>query len=132
MKRKASAEWNGDLKSGKGAISTDSGVLSGTPYSFTTRFENGKGTNPEELIAAAHAGCIATFTDTDAPYPRYMIAMISVPLHLLRGEIGAAIEAARDAIAAADTIDEEADRREARGLGRTSVLARAADVVSGR
>ncbi|MEO8190938.1 MAG: OsmC family protein [Acidobacteriota bacterium] len=57
MKRKASAEWNGDLKSGKGAISTDSGVLSATPYSFTTRFENGKGTNPEELIAAAHAGC---------------------------------------------------------------------------
>lgn len=57
MKRKASAEWNGDLKSGKGAISTDSGVLSATPYSFTTRFEEGKGTNPEELIAAAHAGC---------------------------------------------------------------------------
>ncbi len=57
MKRKASAEWNGDLKTGKGAISTDSGVLSATPYSFTTRFENGKGTNPEELIAAAHAGC---------------------------------------------------------------------------
>ncbi|MDQ2870827.1 MAG: OsmC family protein [Acidobacteriota bacterium] len=57
MKRKASAEWQGDLKSGKGKISTDSGVLSSTPYSFTTRFENEKGTNPEELIAASHAGC---------------------------------------------------------------------------
>ncbi len=57
MKRKASAEWNGDLKTGKGTVSTESGLLAGAPYSFTTRFENGKGTNPEELIAAAHAGC---------------------------------------------------------------------------
>ena len=57
MKRKASAQWQGDLKTGKGAISTESGVLEQTPYSFTTRFESGKGTNPEELVAAAHAGC---------------------------------------------------------------------------
>jgi lipoyl-dependent peroxiredoxin len=57
MKRNASAEWHGDLKTGKGRLSTDSGVLSKTPYSFGTRFENGPGTNPEELIAAAHAGC---------------------------------------------------------------------------
>ena len=57
MVRKASAVWNGSLKEGKGTISTDSGVLSKTPYSFSTRFENGAGTNPEELIAAAHAGC---------------------------------------------------------------------------
>ncbi|MGH7792065.1 MAG: OsmC family peroxiredoxin, partial [Thermodesulfobacteriota bacterium] len=57
MKRKASAVWKGDLKNGKGAISTDSGVLSNTQYSFSTRFEDGRGTNPEELIAAAHAGC---------------------------------------------------------------------------
>lgn len=59
MKRKASAKWNGDLKNGKGSISTDSGVLNNTQYSFTTRFENGIGTNPEELIAAAHAGCFS-------------------------------------------------------------------------
>jgi osmotically inducible protein OsmC len=59
MKRKASAVWRGDLKSGKGGISTDSGVLKDTQYSFSTRFENGVGTNPEELIAAAHAGCFA-------------------------------------------------------------------------
>jgi lipoyl-dependent peroxiredoxin len=57
MKRKASAVWNGDLKTGKGSISTDSGTLSNTPYSFSTRFESGQGTNPEELVAAAHAGC---------------------------------------------------------------------------
>jgi osmotically inducible protein OsmC len=59
MKRKASAEWKGDLKTGRGTVSTDSGVLQASPYSFTTRFENGRGTNPEELIAAAHAGCFA-------------------------------------------------------------------------
>ena len=57
MIRKASAVWNGSLKEGKGTISTESGVLSTTPYSFSTRFENARGTNPEELIAAAHAGC---------------------------------------------------------------------------
>ena len=57
MKRKASAEWRGDLKTGKGLVSTESGALAGKAYSFTTRFENEKGTNPEELIAAAHAGC---------------------------------------------------------------------------
>ena len=59
MKRKASAVWQGGLKDGKGTISTDSGVLSNTQYSFSTRFEDGKGTNPEELIAAAHAGCFS-------------------------------------------------------------------------
>ena len=59
MKRKASAVWNGGLKDGKGKISTDSGVLSDTQYSFSTRFEDGIGTNPEELIAAAHAGCFS-------------------------------------------------------------------------
>jgi osmotically inducible protein OsmC len=57
VKRTASAEWHGDLKTGKGLVSTDSGALRATPYSFTTRFEGEKGTNPEELIAAAHAGC---------------------------------------------------------------------------
>jgi osmotically inducible protein OsmC len=59
MKRKASAIWKGGIKDGKGTISTDSGVLSETQYSFSTRFEEGKGTNPEELIAAAHAGCFS-------------------------------------------------------------------------
>jgi osmotically inducible protein OsmC len=57
MKRTASAVWHGDLKEGNGALATPSGVLKQTPYSFHTRFENQPGTNPEELIAAAHAGC---------------------------------------------------------------------------
>jgi lipoyl-dependent peroxiredoxin len=59
MKRTASAVWRGDLKAGKGQLSTASGVLKETQYSFGTRFENGPGTNPEELIAAAHAGCFS-------------------------------------------------------------------------
>ena len=57
MQRKASAVWQGDLKGGKGSISTDSSTLKNAQYSFSTRFENGVGTNPEELLAAAHAGC---------------------------------------------------------------------------
>ena len=57
MKRNATAVWNGDLKSGNGKISTQSAVLDNAQYSFKTRFEEGKGTNPEELVAAAHAGC---------------------------------------------------------------------------
>ena len=59
MKRTASAQWRGDLKSGSGTVSTASGVLSNSAYSFHTRFEDGKGTNPEELLAAAHAGCFS-------------------------------------------------------------------------
>ena len=59
MKRKASAVWHGDLKTGKGSISTESVTLKETQYSFGTRFENGVGTNPEELIGAAHAGCFS-------------------------------------------------------------------------
>ncbi|HLK66955.1 MAG TPA: OsmC family protein [Bryobacteraceae bacterium] len=59
MKRTASAQWRGDLKAGNGTVTTASGVLSQSPYSFHTRFEDGKGTNPEELLAAAHAGCFS-------------------------------------------------------------------------
>lgn len=59
MQRTASAHWSGGLKDGKGTVSTASGVLKETQYSFATRFENGAGTNPEELIAAAHAGCFS-------------------------------------------------------------------------
>jgi len=57
MDRNAKAQWSGDLKSGKGSLSSASGVLSNTPYSFRDRFEDGGNTNPEELLAAAHAGC---------------------------------------------------------------------------
>ena len=59
MIKKASAVWKGNLKDGIGSISTESGVLRDAPYGFKARFENGKGTNPEELIGAAHAGCFS-------------------------------------------------------------------------
>ena len=59
MKRSASAMWKGGLKDGRGTVSTGSGVLSAVPYNFSMRFENEKGTNPEELIAAAHAACFS-------------------------------------------------------------------------
>ena len=59
MQRKASAVWKGGLKDGKGTVSATSGVLNNTPYSFATRFENASGTNPEELLAAAHAACFS-------------------------------------------------------------------------
>jgi lipoyl-dependent peroxiredoxin len=59
MQRKASAVWKGGLKDGKGTLSAPGGVLNDTQYSFSTRFENAPGTNPEELIAAAHAGCFS-------------------------------------------------------------------------
>jgi lipoyl-dependent peroxiredoxin len=59
MDRNAKAQWKGDLKSGSGTVSLASGVLSNTPYSFKSRFEQGNGTNPEELLAAAHAGCFS-------------------------------------------------------------------------
>jgi osmotically inducible protein OsmC len=59
MKRSASAEWRGDLKSGKGTVSSTSGLFANAPYGFQSRFEDGPGTNPEELLAAAHAGCFS-------------------------------------------------------------------------
>lgn len=72
LKREAIAVWKGTGKDGKGVLTTPSGTLNNTPYSFHTRFENGKGTNPEELIAAAHAGCFdmaLSFMLTGAGFP---------------------------------------------------------------
>ena len=59
MKKTGSAEWEGSVKEGSGALTTESGVLDSSPYGFNTRFEDGPGTNPEELIGAAHAGCFS-------------------------------------------------------------------------
>lgn len=59
MKRVGTATWNGNLRNGKGTMGTESNVLDGAPYGFSSRFESQKGTNPEELIAAAHAGCFS-------------------------------------------------------------------------
>ena len=72
IKKKASAHWEGDLKTGIGSISTETGVLREAPYGFKARFEGGKGTNPEELIAAAHAGCFTMALSaklTEAGFP---------------------------------------------------------------
>jgi osmotically inducible protein OsmC len=59
MDRKGSAVWQGTIREGKGAVSSESGALNSVPYSFTSRFEHGAGTNPEELLGAAHAGCFS-------------------------------------------------------------------------
>lgn len=89
MIKKASAVWKGSLKEGGGVISTETGVLSETPYGFKSRFESGKGTNPEELIAAAHAGCF------------------SMALSLILGEAGFTAE--RIETRAAVTLDKAAE-----------------------
>ena len=76
MKRKASAHWQGSTQEGSGTLSAQSGTLSDTPYSFKARFGDGKGTNPEELIAAAHAGCFTmavSFTLNNAGFTAEVI-----------------------------------------------------------
>src|SRR5437016_3532445 len=89
MKRTASASWLGDLKQGKGSVTTQSGVLNATPYSFTTRFENGIGTNPEELIAAAHAGCftmaLAAFLGRAGFTPEKLSTQATLALEQVQG-----------------------------------------------
>jgi osmotically inducible protein OsmC len=89
MKRSASAIWSGDLKSGHGALATHSGVLKETPYTFATRFESATGTNPEELIAAAHAGCftmaLAASLGRAGFSPRRLATQASVSLEQISG-----------------------------------------------
>jgi osmotically inducible protein OsmC len=89
MKRTASAIWLGDLKRGKGSLTTQSGALKETPYSFTTRFENGIGTNPEELIAAAHAGCftmaLSAFLGRAGFTPEKLSTQATLSLEQLQG-----------------------------------------------
>ncbi len=89
MKRTASAIWSNDLKSGHGALATHSGVLKDTPYSFATRFETAQGTNPEELIAAAHAGCftmaLAASLGKAGYTPKRLATQATVSLELQSG-----------------------------------------------
>lgn len=89
MKRTASAIWNGDLKQGKGTLSAPGGVLNNTPYSFTSRFESGPGTNPEELIAAAHAGCftmaLSAFLGTAGYTPQELSTRATLTLDQVAG-----------------------------------------------
>ena len=93
MNRKASAQWQGDLKTGKGTISTESGVLQVTPYSFSTRFESGKGTNPEELVAAAHAGCFTMALSAELGKANLVPTSLSTTctVTLEKGEAGFAV-----------------------------------------
>lgn len=90
MKRKGSAVWEGGIKDGKGSLTTESGVLSETPYSFTSRFETGKGTNPEELIAAAHAGCFTMSLSANLGAAQLVAERISTTatLNILKTESG--------------------------------------------
>jgi osmotically inducible protein OsmC len=94
MKRNASAEWKGGLKDGKGTISSDSGVLADTQYSFSTRFENGKGTNPEELIAAAHAACFTMWLSNVLAQHGHAPESVrtTAKVHLREGDAGPAIQ----------------------------------------
>jgi osmotically inducible protein OsmC len=106
MKRTASAHWEGDLKSGKGSLTSQSTTLNNTQYSFKTRFEDGVGTNPEELLAAAHAGCFtmavsmllgqagftATALDTTAVVSMEGLAVTGVHLTITGSIPGIALE----------------------------------------
>jgi osmotically inducible protein OsmC len=89
MKRTASATWLGDLKQGKGTLTAPGGVLKDTPYSFKTRFENAVGTNPEELIAAAHAGCftmaLSAFLGRDGFTPEKLSTQATLTLEQVEG-----------------------------------------------
>ena len=82
MKRKGSAVWHGDLKSGRGTISTESTVLKDVQYSFGTRFENGPGTNPEELIGAAHAGCFTMALSAELQKAGFTAHTLSTVAHV--------------------------------------------------
>lgn len=82
MKRKGSAVWHGDLKTGHGIISTESAVLQDAAYSFGTRFENGRGTNPEELIGAAHAGCFSMALSAELQKAGFTAESISTTAHV--------------------------------------------------
>lgn len=89
MKRKAQAVWNGSIKEGNGHLTTDSTVLNQTQYSFNSRFEQGVGTNPEELLAAAHAGCFTMKLTLDLTQEGYEVAELktSSTITLKEGKI---------------------------------------------
>ncbi|HVZ49816.1 MAG TPA: OsmC family protein [Gemmatimonadaceae bacterium] len=92
MDRKADARWNGDLKSGNGTIKLESGSFEG-PYSFTSRFESGKGTNPEELLGAAHAACYSMALSAGLAKAGHAPKSVSTTatVHLTKGDAGFSI-----------------------------------------
>ena len=91
MSKKATAIWEGGVKDGGGTISTETGVLNEAPYGFKSRFENGKGTNPEELIAAAHAGCFSMALSM-------MLGVAGSPPERIHTEAAVSIEKKGDAL----------------------------------
>lgn len=92
MKRTASAKWNGSLKDGKGSLSAPGGVLKGTPYSFAARFGDAPGTNPEELIAAAHAGCFSMAFSATLGKAGFTPTSIETTASLSLDQVGAGFE----------------------------------------
>ena len=95
MKRNATAVWQGGIRDGKGTISTESGLLEGAQYSFGTRFEEGKGTNPEELAAAAHAGCFAMALSKQLNDAGYTAESINVTATVTLGKVDEAFAITR-------------------------------------
>src|ERR1700675_3420952 len=98
MIRKAKAVWRGTGRAGNGNLSTDSGVLTETPYSFRTRFENEKGTNPEELIAAAHAGCFTMAVAFQMQAARFTAAELRTEAAVSLKKDGAGFRISRSAL----------------------------------
>lgn len=88
MERTSKAQWKGSIKEGKGTITAPSGVLSNSPYSFATRFENSPGTNPEELIGAAHAGCFAMMTTLLLTQAGHTAEQLDTEATVVLGEVG--------------------------------------------
>lgn len=92
MIKSASAHWVGDLKTGKGTISTESGTLKSTPYSFATRFEQTQGTNPEELIGAAHAACFTMACSAELTKAGFPPQSLSTEAHVQLSQVGTGFE----------------------------------------
>jgi osmotically inducible protein OsmC len=117
VKRKASAVWEGDLKGGKGTMSLGSGAFQGS-YSFASRFENGTGTNPEELIGAAHAGCFSMALSNELAEAGYEPKSVSTTANvtLKQTDEGFAITGIHlDTVAVVPGIDEETFMEHAQG-----------------
>lgn len=127
MKRKGSAEWKGGLKNGRGTVSTESGVLEAVPYSFGTRFEDKKGSNPEELIAAAHAGCFSMALSAELEKSGYKPESLKTgaTVHLEKGEAGFSITKFHlDLEAQIPDIDSDAFRKVAEAAKRGCPVSR--------
>ena len=130
MKRTGSAVWRGGIRDGRGTVSTESGVLDGAQYSFGTRFEEGKGTNPEELLAAAHAGCFSMALSKQIEDLGLKADSINTTaaVRLEKTDAGFSITKVHlDVTARIPGADPEAFQTAARGAGRWRLCARAGE-----